>query len=185
MTRVIEPARQAHGTAPDDAVLAAVAAGDHAALEELYSRHAPWLTVRLQRRCRDPELVDTAIQEAFLAAWRQAARYQPTGSVSAWLWTIALRRLIDLLRRRAPPTPVEDLGALTAVVTDEVPLALADTDLGAIFARLAPELQAVLAATALDGLTTAEAAVLLGIPQGTVKTRLARARAQLQEMLPR
>lgn len=183
MTRVIEPAPLPRGTIPDEELLTAMAAGDHGALAELYARHAAWLTTRLQRRSPDDDMVDTALQETFLAAWRQAGRYRPTGSVGAWLWTIALRRLIDQLRRSAPPTPVEDPVALATVLTDEVPIALADTDLGAVFARLAPDLQAVLAATALDGLTTAEAAVLLGIPQGTVKTRLARARQQLQELL--
>ncbi len=54
-------------------------------------------------------------------------------------------------------------------------------ELGEAFRRLTPELQAVLLATAVDGLTTREAAVLLGVPQGTVKTRLLRARSQIQE----
>jgi hypothetical protein len=62
--------------------------------------------VRLHRRCGNPELVDTAIQDTFLAVWKQADRYQPTGEVGAWLWTIAIRRLIDQLRKRPPPAPL-------------------------------------------------------------------------------
>jgi RNA polymerase sigma-70 factor (ECF subfamily) len=56
-------------------------------------------------------------------------------------------------------------------------------DLGAALDRLSPELRAVMQATVLDGLTTREAAKLLGIPQGTVKTRLMRARHELREAL--
>ena len=69
------------------------------------------------------------------------------------------------------------------MIADEVPLALGHTPLGQAFARLDADLQAVLVATALDGLTAREAGRLLGIPTGTVKSRLARARAQLEETM--
>lgn len=172
--------------ADDVGLLGRIADGDRAALGELYARHAHWLTIRLERRCSDGELVDTALQDTFLAVWRQAGRYQPTGDVGAWLWTIAVRRLIDQLRKRPPPRPVDDVAAhlpLAAVIAEEIPLALGHTDLGQAFAALEPELQQVMAATALDGLTNAEAGALLGIPTGTVKSRLARARRTLQEVL--
>lgn len=169
--------------ADDVELLRRVGTGDRSALTTLYERHAGWLTVRLSRRCDDPELVDTALQDTFLAAWKQASGYQPTGDVGAWLWTIAIRRLIDQLRRRRPPEPVADLAPLAAVVAEEIPLALGHTDMGEAFARLDPDLQAVMAATALDGLTNAEAAALLGVPVGTVKSRLSRARQILQESL--
>lgn len=166
---------------PSDVELVAmVAAGDRGALDELYRRHAPWLTTRLTRRCGDGDLVDTAVQDTFVAVWKQAARYRPSGEVGAWIWTIGIRRLIDQLRKRRPPTPVEP-DHLPKVVAEEVPLALGHTPLGQAFARLDPDLQAVLAATALDGLTNREAGQLLNIPTGTVKTRLARARSILKE----
>jgi len=170
--------------AVDDALLLQrVGAGDRDALGELYERHAGWLAIRLHRRCGDSELVDTALQDTFLAVWKQADRYQPTGEVGAWMWTIAIRRLIDQLRRRPPPSPVADLVPLVDVIVHEIPLALGHTELGAAFAALDPDLQAVMAATALDGLTNNEAADLLGIPSGTVKSRLSRARQILQEHL--
>ncbi len=79
----------------DAAVVAAIAAGDRRALETLYHRHARMLMVRLHRRCGDPELVDTALQDTFLAVWRSAGTYRDAGGeVGAWLWTIALRKLI-------------------------------------------------------------------------------------------
>ena len=168
---------------PDRELIARVAAGERSALDEIYRRHAPWLTVRLSRRCSDNDLVDTAVQDTFVAVWKQAGKYQPSGEVGAWIWTIGIRRLIDQLRRRKAPTPT-DPDQLDRVVTEEVPLALGHTPLGQAFAQLEPDLQAVLAATALDGLSNREAAQLLNIPIGTVKSRLSRARSLLQEVTP-
>ncbi|MEM8706097.1 MAG: RNA polymerase sigma factor [Actinomycetota bacterium] len=179
-----EPTASA-GAVPDDdlALVRRIADGDRHALAVLYDRHVGWLTVRLERRCGRRELVDTAIQDTFLAVWKQAASYRETGDVGAWIWTIGVRRLIDQMRKTPPPQPVPDVAPLADVITHEVPLALGHTDLGQAFAALDPDLQAVMAATALDGLTNAEAATLLGVPTGTVKSRLSRARQILQEVL--
>ncbi len=160
-----------------------IGAGDRNALSELYHRHAGWLTIRLARRCGDADTVDTALQDTFLAVWRQAADYRPVGEVGAWLWTIALRRLVDQLRKKRPPLPVDDIEPLSRVISDEIPLALGHTDMGVAFMTLEPDLRAVMACTALDGLTNAEAGALLGVPVGTVKSRLSRARQQLKEAL--
>jgi len=168
---------------PDVELIAMIAAGDRNALDELYRRHSPWLFARLSRRCRDADAVDTAVQDTFLNVWKQAGRYKPTGEVAAWIWTIGIRRLIDQMRKRPSPTPI-DPAHLPKVVSEEVPLALGHTPLGQAFARLEPELQAVLAATAFDGLSNREAGQMLGIPTGTVKSRLARARSILQETTP-
>lgn len=168
---------------PDVELIARIASGDRASLDELYRRHSPWLTARLMRRCGDPDVVDTAVQDTFLNVWKQAAKYKPTGEVGAWIWTIGIRRLIDQMRKRPAPTPV-DPERLPRVITEEVPLALGHTALGQAFAQLDPELQAVLAATALDGLSNREAGQLLNIPTGTVKSRLSRARSILKEITP-
>ena len=181
MTLVADPGQQTE--VEDVELVRRIAAGDRDALAILYERHASWLTSRLERRCGDSDLVDTAVQDTFLSVWKQASRYRATGEVGAWIWTIGIRRLIDQMRRRPPPDPVSDVSRLHPVVSDEIPLALGHTDLGAAFAALDPELQDVLVATALDGLTNREAAILLGIPTGTVKSRLARARRLVQEEL--
>jgi RNA polymerase sigma-70 factor, ECF subfamily len=170
----------------DDRVLVArVATGDRAALEALYRLHAGWLTTRLHGRCRDTEAIDTALQDTFLAVWRGAATFRGDGDVGAWLWGIALRRLIDQLRKRRP-TPT-DPALVTNGVTSSAEAELFAAGIGGSLAmamqRLEPDLQAVMLLTAVDGLTTKEASIVLGIPQGTVKTRLMRARAALQEGL--
>ena len=166
---------------PDVDLVAQIALGDRASLDELYGRHVGWLTTRLNRRCNQPDLVDTAVQDTFLNVWKQAGNYKPTGEVAAWIWTIGVRRLIDHLRKRPPPTPV-DPERLPRVISEEIPLALGHTALGQAFANLDPDLQAALAVTAFDGLSNREAARLLNIPTGTVKSRLARARSILKEV---
>jgi RNA polymerase sigma-70 factor (ECF subfamily) len=66
---------------------------------------------------------------------------------------------------------------------ERVMLGVEHGDLGSALAQLSPELRAVVQATVLDGLSTREAARLLGVPQGTVKTRMSRARVQMREAL--
>lgn len=164
------------------ALLTAVANGDRDALAELYRRHARWMLVRLQHRCGDPDVADSALQDAFVSVWRSAGRYRPsprgadTVDIGGWLWTIAVRRLVDLLRRRPAPQPV-------AMVPEPEPLPAPGTPEFDLVANLPVDLHAVVRAVYLDGLTTSEAAVLLGIPAGTVKSRLARARPLLREEL--
>jgi RNA polymerase sigma-70 factor (ECF subfamily) len=169
----------------DDQLLQAVADGDRAALRELFDRHAPWLTLRLTRRCSDAGLVDETITDTFLIVARKAGTYRGEGAVGAWIWTIAIRRLLSRLRVRTP-VPVGLLpgsAATSRSAEEKVLLSLEHSDVGAALERLSPELRAVLRATVLDGLTTKEAAVLLGLPQGTVKSRARRARAALREEL--
>jgi len=114
---------------------------------------------------------------------RRAALVGP-GEVGAWIWGIGVHRLLDRLRRR-PPAPL-DLGGhdeLAISAEEQVLLGVRFGDLGGALDRLSPELRAVVQATVLDGLTTREAGRLLGIPTGTVKTRMMRARAVLREEL--
>jgi RNA polymerase sigma-70 factor, ECF subfamily len=171
----------------DGALLAAVAEGSTAALEILYRRHAAWLTVRLTRRCADPAIVDEVLQDTFVAVWRGAGRYAGQGEAAAWMWGIAIRRLVDAFRRRPPAAyPIDDhVGELhlTESAEDRVLLGVEHGDLAGALAGLSPELRAVVQATVLDGLTTREAAHLLGVPAGTVKTRMMRARRALRKEL--
>ena len=168
----------------DAELLAATGDGDRTALEGLYVRHAPWLLVRLSRRCADRQLVDEVVQDTFVAVWRGARRWSGRGEVGAWIWGIGVHRLLDRLRRRRPATlALFEPSALEISAEEQVLLGVQYGDLGGALDRLSPELRAVVQATVLDGLTTREAGRLLGIPTGTVKTRMMRARAVLREEL--
>ncbi|MGA5080944.1 RNA polymerase sigma factor [Streptomyces griseoincarnatus] len=176
----------------DGELLRAVTAdGDRRAFEELYRRYAPWLTARMRTRCADAALVDDVVQETFLAVWRGTARWREDAAdadAAGWLWRIASRRLVDALRgagaRGRLRQALARLRHRDEVSAEERVLAgVEHGDLAGALVRLSPELRAVLQATVVDGLTTREAAVLLGIPPGTVKTRAMRARRQLREAL--
>ena len=155
----------------DRELLAAVADRDRGAFRDLHARHAPWITSRLRRRCADADIVAEAVQDTFVAAWRSASQLGRRGEPAAWLWGIAIRRLIGVLRsrRRWGPTarPVErgrcrdgrgrGAGAARGRARRPGRRAAAGSH---------RELRAVVQATVLDGLTTREAGRLLGIPAG-------------------
>ncbi|MEY2420495.1 MAG: hypothetical protein QOI95_562 [Acidimicrobiaceae bacterium] len=165
----------------DQSLIVMIAAGDRQALRVLHDRHQPWLAARLRRRCSDDDAVADAVQDTFVAVWKGAGRYDGRGEVGAWVWGIAIRRLVGRLRKRAwPLTSAEADGAVVGSAEEIVLVGVEHGDLAGALNRLSPELRAVVQATVLDGLTTREASVLLGIPAGTVKTRMMRARVQLR-----
>ncbi|WP_261554024.1 RNA polymerase sigma factor [Frankia tisae] len=180
---------RSHPDAEDAALVRAMAAGDEAALRVLFTRHLPWLRSRLARRCSDPEIVADVLQDTFVAAWKGARRWRGDGEVAAWLWGIAVRRLVSRLRGRSAPVTlptaeVEAADERTLSSAEElVLLGVEHGDLAAALRRLSPQLRAVIEATVLDGLTTREAAQLLGLAQGTVKGRVRKAKAQLRQDL--
>lgn len=147
--------------------------------------------LRLRRRCADPDVVADVLQETFTAVWRSAGSWDGRGDVGAWVWTIAARRLVDVYRRRSAagrpmlPTNGDDgpVGLAVASAEEQVMDGLLAGPLEAAMGSLSPELHAVLQATVLDGLSTREASVFLGIPEGTVKTRAMRARTALRQAL--
>ena len=173
--------------ASDADLLISIANQDRLALRELYERHAPWLIARLRRRCADPTIVHDTVQSTFMAVWKGASGYDGRGDVAAWIWGIGIRRLIGEFRKTSPPTVrLFDHDGDTATLVsaeDQVLTGVEHGDLAGALNRLSPELRSVVQATVLDGLTTREASRLLGIPAGTVKTRMMRARIELREAL--
>ncbi|MFG2448278.1 RNA polymerase sigma factor [Streptomyces sp. NPDC048512] len=167
----------------DAALLRAVSDGDSAAMAALYDRHAGWLHTRLSRRCADPEVVREVLQDTFVTVWRSAGTHRGA-EAGGWLWTIAARRLVDARRAQERAARVEYMVPTPAPSAEDRVLAeLEHGDVGAALDRISPELREVLRATVIDGLTTRETAALLGIPEGTVKTRAMRARAELRAAL--
>ena len=177
----------ATGTAGDDELVAAVAAGDRRALELLYSRHAPWLAGRLAARTSSRELAEEALQDTFLAAWRGAHAYHGTGEVPAWLWGIARRRLASLARRqprgslslevaseRVDPASGPEEAALGRDVSARIRAAVA---------HLPDEQRAAITAVVYQGQTITQAALAARVPEGTIKSRLHRARLHIRKEL--
>lgn len=161
-----------------------VADSDLTAMRELYDRHAAWLSVRLLRRCNDRDIAADALQDTFVAMWKEARRFRGDGEVAAWLWGIAIRRLVSRLRTRKDVLFLVDTTEPTTPAAEELVLRGVEYgDLGSALAQLSPDMRAVIQAVVLDGLTTKEAARLLRVPENTVKTRLHRAKGHLRTSL--
>src|SRR3954470_17297603 len=169
-------------------LLGMVVEKDEGALRAIVEGHSPWLLLRLLCRTPDRDLAHEALHDTFVAVWKHPRSFRGDGDLGAWLWGIAIRQLVSRLRKRAHPTPTAslDLSALSPTVRsaeDELLVAVEHGPVGDALRSLSPELRQVLQATVIDGLSTREAGQLLGIPQGTVKSRARIAKSRLREQL--
>lgn len=163
-------------------LLAAVARGDRAAFAALYDRSAAAVYRFCLCRLRDPEAAADACQETFAAVWLGAGGYAGSGAVLAWILGIARRKAADQGRRAAADpqpwegeTEVADPGY--AVAAEEA------VDVWSALRRLPEGQQEAVLLTYGLGLSGEEAAGVLGVPVGTVKSRLHAARAALAQAL--
>jgi RNA polymerase sigma-70 factor (ECF subfamily) len=171
----------------DDELIARIARDEDSdiALRELFSRHAPWLAARL-RAALAPSDVEDVLQETFLAVWKGARAYRPQGTPQAWLWVIARNQAALLLRRRGPATAGLDAGAGARLGEDPAETALVRADLAAATAALGPPggpEREVWRLLYVEDRPVAEVAELMGVPEGTVKSRAHRARRLLRSAL--
>jgi len=174
----------------DDALIAALARGDDTALRELFTRHAPWLAARL-RAILPAADVEDVLQESFLAVWRGARRYRPEGSAGGWLWGITRRQAALWLRRRGPDAvPLAALDALACPggqpADDPAEAAVSRAEIAAAVRALGPEgstAQEVWRLMYLEDRPVTEVAGLMGVPEGTVKSRAHRVRQLMRAVL--
>lgn len=164
----------------DEELIAAMAQGDRAALELLYRRHSPWLAGRLARATSSRDLAEEALQDCFVAAWRKPGSFRGEGDVGAWLWAIARRRLASLARKRVDvPAPVGDEAVGEAADQE----ALANLDAARVRAavdRLPSDQRDLVERVVFRGQRLVDVAHCLGVPIGTLKSRLHRARRQIR-----
>ena len=183
----VPPDPAAVSVASDDALVRAVAGGDRRALELLYRRHAPWLAGRLAARTSSRDLAEEALQDTFLAVWRSARSYHGTGEVPAWVWGIARRRLASLTRRQRPSVLSLEGSAEPpdrAATPEETALGRdASTRIRQAISHLPAEQQAAITAVVYQGKSIQEAAQAAAVPEGTLKSRLHRARRHLRKEL--
>lgn len=162
--------------AADEAVLARIRAGDEAALATLYDRYAGLVYTLALRLCRHPSAAEEVLQDVFVTVWQSAALWDARrGSLQTWLCTIARNRSIDMLRKERSR---EALPLLVDMASDERgPDQLAEErvvaqDVRNALERLPNKYRDVLEAVYFSGLTQREAARTLGLPYGTVKSRI-------------
>lgn len=145
-----------------------------AALRSAYDAHGPELHRFASRALGDAALAEDAVQEAFVRAWRASATYDPArSSQRTWLFAILRNVVIDLARARRsrPPLAGADDGD-PAAVTDEIDHVLTAWQVEAALGALADDQRRVLVEVHWRGRPYAEVAVELGIPEGTVKSRV-------------
>lgn len=163
-------------------------AGDREAFARLFQYYAPRVKTFMRKLGCEEALADDLAQEAMLAVWRKAAFFDPAKSAaSTWIFTIARNLRIDRLRReRRPEVDADD----PALVPDTAPAAddaLAQRQSGAMLRQaltgLPPEQAQVVTLSFYEDKPHAEIALRLGIPLGTVKSRLRLAMKRIRAVL--
>ncbi len=171
----------------DEAVVAIAARGEEAGLAELYDRYGRVAYGLALRIVRDPSLAEDAVQEAFLAVWRSAARYSAErAKASTWILTFVHRRAVDLVRReeRRRAEPLGDDDSATAPATDEVAWLRLERERVQTALRALPDQQReALELAYYGGFTQSELADRLGQPLGTIKSRMFAGLGRLRDLL--
>lgn len=166
----------------DAQLLAAHVAGERFAFEELFIRYQRPLYRLARFTTHSPEDAGDALQDAMLSAHCAAATFRDGSSVSSWLHRIVLNACLDRLRRRKahPTTPLNDDDWPVRDATSQVDTAIV---VERALMRLPVEQRAAVVAVDMQGFSIAETARMLGVAEGTVKSRCARARAKLARLL--
>jgi RNA polymerase sigma-70 factor, ECF subfamily len=173
---------------PDKELLARHAQGDPHAFAELVQRHRDRMWAVALRTLGDPEEAADALQDAFLSAYRAVGRFRGEAAVTTWLHRIVINACLDRLRRQSirPAVPMGDDATLDAVAPKNPdPTALHEValDVAAALRQLPTEQRAALILVDMMGYGVDEAARVLEVPTGTIKSRCARGRARLAPLL--
>ena len=166
--------------AEDRELLSRIATGDEAAFKRLYARYADRVFRYALTLLRNRHLAEEVVQETMVAVWNGARTFRGTAQVSTWIFGIARNQAHALLRREA-----------RGVRTANEPLVLPDPAgqvekverVRSALERLPPEQREVVFFAFYEGLSYREIARILGIPEGTVKSRMYHAKRNLAEVL--
>jgi len=172
----------------DEALVALAARSEQSALAELYDRFGRPAYGLALRILRDEALAEDAVQEAFLALWRTAARFVPErGKASTWILTLVHRRAVDIVRReergradaleQAPEPQSRD------TVDEEAWLRLRRERVQDALRKLPDQQREAIELAYYGGFTQSELAERLGQPLGTIKSRMFLGLTRLRELL--
>lgn len=172
---------------PDQVLLERHVAGDRAAFAQLVLRHQDRLWRVALRTVGDPEDAADAMQDALVSAYRSAATFRGDAAVTTWLHRIVVNACLDLVRRRGarPTVPLDE--AVPDGADPSAPDLLAQresaTEVLAALRRLPVDQAAAVVLVDVEGFPVADAAAILDVPVGTVKSRCARGRSRLATLL--
>jgi RNA polymerase sigma-70 factor (ECF subfamily) len=180
---VTSRSRAADAPNTDDALVTRARAGDARALETLLDRHADRIHAICRRVLGNPEDALDATQEALIAVARGVSTFDSRSTFTTWLYRVATNAALDEGRRVARrPRPVETPPERAGDVSPEDAVG-ARIDIDAALAALPEEFRVAVVLRDLCDLDYAEIADVLGVPPGTVRSRIARGRAALAEVL--
>lgn len=171
----------------DRQIVKRIAAGDRQALSELYGRYQRPLFHYLLQLTPDYGLAEELLQDTLVAVWKSARSFEERSSVLTWLFGIARRQAHNTLRQRklsfVDVSALEEMAATEPEPEAFTLASIARDELLAAFKQLAPLHREVLVLILVEDLSYEEAATILAVPVGTVKSRLSNAKRSLRTIL--
>ncbi len=175
------------GATGDETLIAAIAAGDAAAMRTLYNRHRVRVFRFAVRLVDDAAFAEDIVSEAFIEVWRQADRFEGRSSVSTWIMSIARFKALSVRRRRQETELDENVAETVADQYDTPEQILLETDrrvqIRACLSQLSPDHREIIDLVYYHDKTIEEVADIVGVPKNTVKTRMFYARRRLAHLL--
>jgi RNA polymerase sigma-70 factor (ECF subfamily) len=174
-------------TTSDEVLIGRIAGGDRLAMQVLFARHHVRVYRFVLRLVRNEATAEDLISEVFLDVWRQAAKFEGRSAVSTWVLSMARFKALSALRRRTEDELDDDTAGTIEAPEDDPETALAKKDKGTALRKCLEKLSAehreIVDLVYYHEKSVAEVAVLVGIPEATVKTRMFYARKKLSELL--
>ena len=181
------PVRAAGENSSDERLIARIAAGDRLAMQTLFARHRTAVYRWLLRFVGNEAVAEDLLSDVFLDVWRQADRFQGRSSVSTWLLAIARFKALSARRIRKDVELDETIEATVADPADNPEVMLENKNreelVRAALNNLSPEHKEVIDLVYYHEKSVDECAQIIGVPSGTVKTRMFYARKKVAEMV--
>ncbi|MBD0862829.1 RNA polymerase sigma factor SigM [Gordonia sp. zg691] len=170
----------------DEQLLRAHLAGDPHAFADLINRHVDYLWSVALRTSNNPEDAADALQDALFAAHRTAQDFRSDAKLTSWLHRIVVNACLDRIRRnkvrKTVPLPEWDVLPI-ADTADDIAAVDLSVSIGRALHVLPAGQRAAIVAVDIEGYSVAEAATILGVAEGTIKSRCARGRLKLAQVL--
>jgi len=174
-------------TTTDEALVERIAGGDRLAMQVLYARHHVRVYRFILRLVRNEATAEDVMSEVLLDVWRQAGRFEGRSQVSTWMLSIARFKALSLLRHRSDAELDEETAEAIEDTSDDPAVALQKKESGEVLRRCLTQLSAehreIIDLVYYHEKSVEEVAEIVGIPEGTVKTRMFYARKKLDELL--
>jgi RNA polymerase sigma-70 factor (ECF subfamily) len=170
----------------DELLIGRIARGDQLAMQVLFARHHVRIFRFVIRLLRDEMAAEDVISEVFLDVWRQAGKFEGRSAVSTWLIAIARFKALSVMRKRREDELDDETAAAIEEPSDDPHIAVQKQDKGEklrkCLSALSPDHREIIDLVYYHEKSVEEVALIVGIPENTVKTRMFYARKKLGEL---